>query len=153
MPMELAIELHGGRCCGIKCINGLGSMGPLDMLPAKKTSNPNTHNERFGSYRMDGNFYVPPRPAETRAERFQEYLRYLREVRPGSLVEVTTNKDQLSWHAFLQEHGFKEVVKFHNSNSKGDVIVWHLVLLEGQQPVKKSAPAPWASPAPLTASE
>jgi hypothetical protein len=128
--VTIRIQTHGGRCCGIKTIHGFGGH-PNDYVGAKKKQPRHQYTDIYGhSVSKNYNFYRDARPKETYLERFKAYLEYLKEERPSGLVEVTMTGCQLDyrgWQKVLEDHGFKEVTKFYNSNSGDHVYVFHLV--------------------------
>lgn len=138
--MSLKIQTHGGRCCGIKTIHGFGA-GPTQRLGPKKAQKFNDCTDIYGhSVHRNYNWYRPKRPKETYLERFEEYIRYIKQYRPKGLIEVTMTNSQLdgtsydycnptqyAWLPVLEKHGFKLVSKFKNSNTEGIVNVFHLV--------------------------
>ena len=132
--MTIKIQTHGGRCCGIKSIHGFRGNRPEDPVLAKKAM-PDNHwsTDLYGhSVGQNYNWYRPKRPKETYLERFEEYIRYIQEHRPGGLIEVTMTGGQLrsyggGWRPHLERLGFKLVSEFYNSNSSDTVYVYHLV--------------------------
>lgn len=108
--------LHGGQCCGIKHIAGLGYFpySRLDPLP-----------KGFIAYERSA-------PSETYVERLDRYLQFLADENPGGIAEVVLadvegdGKGQLtSWPPILEERGFREVNCCFNSNSGNMIYVFH----------------------------
>jgi hypothetical protein len=140
--MSLKVQVHGGRCCGIKTIHGFYS-GPNGKLGYKKPQKYNSDTDCYGHSVGKGyNWYRPSRPKETYLERFEEYICYIKLKRPQGLIEITMTDGQLdgyqywnnnidkhnhAWAPVLEKHGFKEVTSFKNSNTGNTVHVFHLV--------------------------
>jgi len=117
--------IHGGKCCGIKHISGLG-YHPEECLPAKKRSKPLKHE---GSCYMNSSrpFFHVPAPAETYLQRFDRILAFIHANRPKGVVEVVlTGTQLLYWRALLEERGFTLVNKCKNSNSGNTIHIYHL---------------------------
>ncbi len=129
--MTIKIQTHGGRCCGIKSIHGFHGNTPDDIVVSKKAQPENWQTDMYGhSVGRNYNWYRPKRPRETYLQGFEEYIRYIQEHRPAGLIEVTMTRDQLDfygWRPHLGRLGFKETLKFKNSNSNDTVYVFHLV--------------------------
>ncbi len=130
--MTIKIQTHGGRCCGIKSIHGFHGNSP-DTIVVPKKAQPDNHRQTDiyrHSVHQNYNWYRPKRPRETYLQRFEEYIRYIQEHRPAGLIEVTMTYCQLTiygWRTHLERLGFKETLKFKNSNSGDTVYVFHLV--------------------------
>jgi hypothetical protein len=150
--VSLKIKPHGGRCCGIKTIEGFGCGGPDFTL--KRFSKPKKfdwNKDYYGrSFTSGYNFYPFSRPEETVTQRLDAYLEFLKEYRSLGLVEVAL-KDRYykqryipgepysyynpnihtvynSWEKVLEERGFKEVSRFINSNTSTMLVVLHLIM-------------------------
>ena len=146
----MKITHHGGGCCAIKQICGLGYSpdefmysfdAPKELERAKYYAN---EDARGGNVESSRNIYWFSRPSETAGDRFDAYLDFLKKHRPCSLVEVTIvpyedtasrpdngsywEEYQADWIPFLEERGFSCVAKVANSNSGNHVHVYHLVL-------------------------
>lgn len=145
---QMTILLHGGKCCGIKHIYGLDST-PLDWEAAKSvTKAPPT--ESVGYFNSPLNVFADAAPEETKADRFDRYLSFIKATRPHGIVEVVLSQYQrVRWEDFLFARGFSFVVECWNSNSSNYIYIYHLV---SDRPVKESKPvgaAPWqAAPVP-----
>ncbi len=122
----MLILLHGGKCCGIKHIHGLTN-NPLQITSAKRETNPYQHEGTCYTRGKNENFFSPAAPKETLKDRFVRYVDYLRQVRPQGVVEVVLSQYQLKWVPILEELGFKKVTRAKNSNSRGTIIIYHLV--------------------------
>ena len=146
----MRITHHGGGCCAIKQICGLGytpdddmyeRSAPKDLTSAKHYANTDATGGSVDSSRC---IYWFSRPTETAGERFDAFLEFLKKHRPCSLVEVTIvpyeesarypddpdcwSDYQEAWVPFLEERGFNCVAKVANSNSGNHVWVYHLIL-------------------------
>lgn len=125
----MKIQTHGGRCCGIKTIHGFHDRPACPIGPKKAQKFVNDTDVCGNSVSKHYNWYRPARPRETYGQRFDEYIRYIKEKRPAGLIEVTLLEYQLGdgWRSYLDKHGFKQVSEFFNSNSYDTVYVFHLV--------------------------
>jgi hypothetical protein len=122
----MPIYLHGGKCCGIKHIFGLGH-GP-DSYADEKGESPAPPDEARGFYNSPYDFYTPAAPYEKTIDRLDRYLAYIKEKRPEGVVEVVISDYQfLHWREPLLERGFRLVTTFRNSNSKNKCEIYHLV--------------------------
>lgn len=112
----LKIHFHGGKCCGIKTIAGFS---PPESFEPTLEKRPFKEPDRFGNdFRSDSNMYPLERKSETCLERLDEYLRFLKEVRPEGLIECTIASWQSKeWDKLLKERGFNLVATYKNSNS------------------------------------
>jgi hypothetical protein len=150
------LQAHGGHCCGIRHIWGLGT-DPTKSLPALAAPTVEGGVRRHHSS-SPASHYIQARPAETAVERLDAYLTSLRAQNPGGLVEVVLRDaygkrqmylDQLDWVPVLEGRGFRFVGRCLNSNSKNFVYVFHLTLEKDRagddhssfQPA--TAPFPW----------
>ena len=135
--MALKISFHGGKCCGIRHIYG------FTFWPFQKSFEPELlANDEFESSDRYGhdvhsatNVFHKAAPAEPLYERLDRYIKFLREFRPGGVVEVCLAKkkgdfDQIAMHeAELFKHGFHLVTELpYNSNSKNVIRIYHLVM-------------------------
>lgn len=140
--MSLKVQVHGGRCCGIKSIHGFHGAPTWNVEPKKSQKFINETDIYGRSVSSGYNWYRSKRPKETYLERFEEYIQYIKENRPAGLIEITMTQAQLdgsdydddcyenveiAWEPVLLKHGFKQVSRFFNSNSYNDVYVYHLV--------------------------
>lgn len=118
--------IHGGKCCGIKHIQGL-DYDPHAMLSAKR-SGKKLMNE--GSCYMNSTrpFFYEAAPAETYLKRFDRILAFIKANRPKGVIEVVLSDFQLvTWRPLIEERGFKLVTKAKNSNSGQTIHIYHLV--------------------------
>lgn len=136
--MPLRMTCHGGMCCGIKHIFGF----PYFPLYGKEPEllAVSCHNENFFDDQDSSGHHVNtqmmvfnlPAPAEPFWDRMDRYLDYLREIRPGGIVECTLAKEKGEWDQIkifepgLLERGFKMVNEERNSNSNNIFRVYHL---------------------------
>lgn len=144
MPMRLAA--HGGYCCGIKTIHGLG-YSPDDLISEKeahKTAS-GLHDADQSGYTPHGdiNLFTAGAPEETEGSRFKRVLAHLKDIRPAGVCEVVTvdrgdtdNNTFIAttdkWGDFLAGLGFNKVTSAKNSNSGNTIDIWHLVYNEGE---------------------
>lgn len=127
----MRISLHGGSCCGIKHISGLGydphNTKGFDAC-AKKEETPKILGDAGGFIRGDEghNFFWPEAPQESALERLDRYLAFLDEVRPKGICEIVLTGTQLiMWRTLIQERGFVQVNKCYNSNTSHLIYVFH----------------------------
>src|SRR4051812_5768139 len=122
----MKITLHGGDCCGIKHISGLGLM-PKMMLCARKA----TYRTSFGfipfspaendmmrsnrNGRMD--FFHLDAPKESYEDRFKRFVEFIKKNRSQGIIEVVLNTGRVLWVPIIQELGFKPVSSGKNSNT------------------------------------
>ncbi len=82
------------------------------------------------------NIFDGKAPEEYPRERLKRYLEWIAKKRPSHMVEICLQMSgfgkQLVWIPILEEHGFKKMTEFYNSNSGHMVGVFHLVLFEGK---------------------
>lgn len=143
---------HGGLCCGIKTIYGLGYSpdSPAKVLEAV----PYNNRAKCGDHVWSSlRYFSDAAPAETYAERVERYIKFVQKHAPKHLIEVVLESGQYEgacswnssypgWKAFLRKHKFKKVNSFLNSNSGNTVLVFHKTI---GQPVKaKAKPDPFA---------
>ena len=117
--------IHGGKCCGIKHIQGLG-YDPDDMLPAKRRGK-KLKNE--GSCYMNSTrpFFYESAPAETYLKRLERIIAFIHANRPQGVIEVVLTSYQLiHWRPKIEALGFKLVNKCRNSNSGHTIHIYHL---------------------------
>lgn len=121
--MSLSFDFHGGSCCGIKHIWGLGvtpeaQLGAMDGWHPENDGNKqniaeweNYGKREYGEEEdgveyfwdeiCDGSktpgmrWYFPPRPAETYGERLKAYLQWHDEERSGGVIEIVLAADDL----------------------------------------------------------
>ena len=139
LPMRLAA--HGGCCCGIKTIHGLGE-SPDDLISKKEPHKHvlTLHDADQLGYAPHGdiNLFTAGAPEETEGSRFKRVLDHLKDIRPAGVCEVVTvdsddadNYGLLAttdkWGDFLAGLGFYKVTSAKNSNSGNTIDIWHLV--------------------------
>lgn len=127
---------HGGKCCGIKTIHGLGYKPEemaykLEALP-KKTCN-DVDGEDVSS---DLRFYHLAAPEETKLERLKRYIQYCKERRPQGMIEIALASYswggyQDVWFPTLESLGFRKLIENKNSNTSNIISVWYLAYDEG----------------------
>lgn len=120
----MRLILHGGMCCGMKQIYGMG-YSVLEMLPAKRlTKKLANEGHQYMSSKKD--FHYPSAPKETAGARLDRYLAFLDAHRPKGICEIILADHQLYvWRDFIKERGFVEVNKCKNSNSLNTIHVFH----------------------------
>lgn len=125
------LAFHGGLCCGIKTIYGMGD-NPEDWVYSLDKVSVDDSDQYGHHVKSDQRFYHREAPAETYLQRFDRYLEYLKERRPKGIVEVAIvtkgGLDQREWIPHLEQRGFKLVTEAVNSNSGNTVGVFHLVM-------------------------
>lgn len=144
LPMRLAA--HGGYCCGIKTIHGLGE-SPDDLISEKE---PHKHVFTLHDADQSGcpphgdiNLFTAGAPEETKGSRFKRVLAHLKYIRPAGVCEVVTvdsgdtdNNEFFAttgkWGDFLAGLGFNKVTSAKNSNSGNTIDIWHLMYNEGE---------------------
>lgn len=118
--------IHGGKCCGIKHIQGL-DYDPNAMLSAKRRGK-KLSNE--GSCYMNSTrpFFYESAPAETYLQRFDRIIAFIKTNRPKGVIEVVISDFQLvNWRPLIEERGFNLVTKAKNSNSGQTIHIYHLI--------------------------
>jgi hypothetical protein len=135
------LGFHGGKCCGIKVIHGMGaypegvvySDGTVGMLVSALdeigANNADAHGSIVSS---KDRFFHEAAPSETSLARLDRYIEYCDRRRPNGIIEITlasarweTPKQTDVWPPFLEERGFKLVNSCQNSNSGNRVFVYH----------------------------
>lgn len=121
----MEVYLHGGKCCGIKHIFGLGDYPSDDEDRKLKTTQlPTEANSYMNS---TATFYWPDAPEETKGERFDRYVEFIKKTRPSGVIEVVLSLSQLGgWQEFVEDRGFVRVTTASNSNSHGNIHIYHL---------------------------
>lgn len=133
----MMLVFHGGECCGIKHIYGMG----CHPGAIHDKHDPNEHEahddedqcgERVNS-RLS--FFNEDAPEETYVERLDRLIAFCRSERPQGIIEITLAVspdldryyDQVTaWQPYLEARGFREVNSCMNSNSDNRVYVFHL---------------------------
>lgn len=127
------LGFHIGRCCGIKTIYGMGvdpiggEEAALSELPGK------VEHDRFGAaVGSDMRFFHEKAPQESKLDRLDRYLNFVKRERPQHIVEIVLAEsayghvDQSEWISELETRGFRLVNSCMNSNSRNTVHVYHL---------------------------
>lgn len=129
----MIITYHGGGCCGIKHIKGMGSQGYKDKLWSAVAAPTRDFDSTLNlTYQ---NIYREAMPAETGLDRLKRYIAF---YRVGSayrgILEIVlatspyeAHNQVLEWRDTLLELGFKEVSVCRNSNSMNHIHVFHLI--------------------------
>jgi len=131
---ETVLTFHGGYCCAIKHIHGLGYR-PSDLTRRLPKSRAERNNDKNGwNVTTERPFFTEGAPAESKGERVDRFLEFLERKRPGGVVEVTLTGAQMQggWPEFLAERGFKEVTKVLNSNTETWIHIFHKVMEWGR---------------------
>ena len=135
--MALKISFHGGKCCGLKHIHGFTHYPFVKALEPELLANNEFESlDRYGrDVSSATNVFHKAAPAEPLYDRLSRYIQFLREFRPGGVVEVCLAKkkddfDQIAMHeAELFKHGFRLVTELpYNSNSKNVIRIYHLIM-------------------------
>jgi hypothetical protein len=141
----MKIMFHGGKCCGVKHIFGLGT-SPTSLL-SPRTGVDKDDDDYEGPYdptadgddfRTDGpEWFDEDAPRESHEKRLERYLEFIRKHQPGCLVEVIictsgTFYNQSAWKPVLEKNGFKEVISWTNSNSGATLTKYCLVFEKGK---------------------
>ena len=120
----MKIKHHGGSCCGMLHIHGMGQSGPNGhadslIIPLDSPS--------------QDNLFRGNAPAETTGERLKRYLEYIKaNLRTECIIEVTLTgngyyyEQQGAWEPFLRDLGFERVSHCYNSGSTRRIVVYHL---------------------------
>lgn len=134
------ITNHGGFCCGIRHIHGLGDNPSAKIYSAIRTPNVGL-NGTLQAFNYN-------RPVETRGERLSFLVAECKEVWSHGLIEIVLavhiaeeacsdpdcdcdrvdeSFDQVAdWEGVLVDLGFKMVTSFLNSNTYNMCHVYHL---------------------------
>lgn len=136
----LQLSNHGGMCCGIKSIWNFGN-GPDSLTYpefAREAAPAVNNNDRyFDVSPQNVSFFTDAAPAETRVERLDRFIEFVKKRRPSHIIEAVLANTasefwQKAWVPVLEERGFKEVTSALNSNSDNVVTVYHLVIKKGE---------------------
>lgn len=122
----MKLILHGGKCCGIKTIYEMGFQ-PSEIVPALRKKKPLPH-EGHGFINGGGKrFFHEAAPKETKGERLDRYIKFVKDNRPKNIIEIVlAGYQKATWEGFLTERGFKIVNEHKNSNSGNRIYVFHL---------------------------
>lgn len=130
----MIISFHGGMCCGIKHIYDMGNPDTM-CSPITATKKRLYHDVNYTYSRQDLNFFTDEAPAETKLQRLDRYLAFLRDRRPGGIVEIVLVAQDdwywkySLWEPLLLERGFVKVgPEVFNSNSDNKIQVFHLIM-------------------------
>jgi len=126
------LGFHIGRCCGIKTIYGMGiePVGNEAALPA--VPGPVNYDRAGAAVDTSTRFYHDEAPKESKLDRLDRYLNFVKKTRPEHIVEIVLAEsvysfvDQSAWVPELETRGFKLVNSCKNSNSGSTVHVYHL---------------------------
>lgn len=120
----MRLILHGGKCCGMKCIYDLGYY-PTEIVPRKRKTK-KLKNEGAAYLSSPKSFFYEAAPEETKGQRLNRLLEFLDEKRPKGICEIVLADWQLvAWRDFIKARGFVEVNKCMNSNSGNSIHVFH----------------------------
>jgi len=133
----MQLVFHGGKCCGIKTIYGLGygPNAPTAIQPALEALPKRDDRDQCGwDCSSEDRFFHEEAPKESATDRLDRYIDYMKRRRPCNIVEIVIairndNFDwscQRFWPDVLKEKGFKEVNRHLNSNSGNTCAVFHL---------------------------
>lgn len=130
---QLRLSHHGGKCCGVKTIHGFYDNLPSDFEPELLEDKSGRSKDTVGiDVHTNDRVFFPYAPEETVSSRLDRYIDFLKEHRPSGLVEVYLAESQRgTWEKELLNRGFHSVVSFKNSNSGNVVILYHLILENG----------------------
>jgi hypothetical protein len=136
------LSFHIGKCCGMKTIWGMGCkpvsyedggnkkeylLGKLGAL-----EKPMKHDKVGAGVESHTRFYHHAAPMETRLQRLDRYLNFVKDERPNNIIEIILAEsinhysNQMEWVPELEKRGFKFVNKCKNSNSGNTIHVYHL---------------------------
>lgn len=135
------LYFHGGKCCGIKTIEGFPhypysqhSWGEKHIAYPLPEVGAVRNHDVYGQPTTKP-FFTDAAPEESIQERFARLIAFCKRRRPQGCIEVTLARNQFGsfnqvalWEPLLLEHGFKVTVpEFKNSNSQNYVTIYHLV--------------------------
>jgi hypothetical protein len=136
----MKITFHGGECCGIKHISGLGNDPErlVDEIDNPKPDNdhaayPDTSGREVSS---DQNFFYGKAPKESCLNRLDRYIKYIDKVRPYGVIEIVlcdyrcapwmAHYNQIpAWEPVLLKRDFVLVTPCFNSNSDNKIFIYH----------------------------
>jgi hypothetical protein len=134
---RMKIGFHGGLCCGVKHIYGLGSCPDYTIYARLKVGNgaPPGNDLAGHDFQSQTDFFRAAAPSETYLQRLDRYIAYLDKYRKGCVIEVCLAEynwdcQVKAWGKLLEERGFKEIHRFKNNNSGMFVRIYHR--LEGE---------------------
>lgn len=129
------LGFHAGKCCGIKVIWEFNRF-PDEEVPALPKIAINDSDILYRTVSSLDRFFHEAAPQETRIERLDRYIAYLRERRPQHIIEVVlaeSNESSLCqrvWFPIVEARGFKRVTSAKNSNSGNICHIYHLIINE-----------------------
>lgn len=125
------LVFHGGKCCGVKTIYGMGS-DPNDKVCSIVAHAKRNHDKNGDQVRSDLTFFHEGAPLEKAVERLDRYIEFMKRVRPQNILEICLAvgswTNQSAWFPALVERGFKEVTVHKNSNTGNMIHVFHLCI-------------------------
>lgn len=127
------IRLHGGYCCGIKHIHGLGHFPSHHIDARSKLSGDETSFGRHGHTGVnDGHpddypedFFNEEAPDETYEARFERLVEFIKLHRSHGIIEVAVISSQFQWYPIFKRLGFEKVSEAKNSNTGNQLRVFH----------------------------
>lgn len=127
----MRLVFHGGLCCGVKTIYGMG-MDPDELLPEKLAATPRNHDRCGDHVHSELSFFTDAAPEETYLERLDRLLAFVDAHRPYGIVEIILAESEDEdcnqmpvWKDHLLARGFKIVNSCYNSNSGNRIYVFH----------------------------
>lgn len=134
--MTPKIAFHGGQCCGIKTIHGLGystkTLAEALGYDDERDNRDQNADQYGGHVSSKFNFFNGDAPSEPYPERIKRYVSYLDMVRPNGIIEIVLadspdeELDQMEiWGPTVRELGFVEVANCYNSNSGNRIYIFH----------------------------
>jgi hypothetical protein len=142
---------HGGKCCGIKIIEGFG-INPTGNVDPNHDTNPVPDVRGMINSVTDGTlpcmgkeFFLDEAPRETYIQRLDRLINFAIKKRSGGLLEAVLATascpccNQVAvWGPILEERGFTPVTTFYNSNSGNKCTVYHKIVTSKTKPVPKT---------------
>jgi hypothetical protein len=131
----MRLVFHGGKCCGIKTIYGLGT-DPDEILESEpKAPYPRNHDSAGEHVNSNLDFFTDEAPEESAKDRLDRLIAFCEKRRPCGIIEIVLADsqypmfDQLPpWEKLLRRRKFKRVTPkggIFNSNSGNNVHVYH----------------------------
>lgn len=132
----MRISLHGGDCCGIKHIHGLGYY-PDTYLSARKKRKMTSFGQQpynngindmiHKNARGKSDFFNEAAPMETSEARFSRFVDFIKAKRPNGMIEIVLNTHQMAWKPIITAMGFLSGPSGKNSNTAMVITAYHLV--------------------------
>lgn len=130
---------HGGMCCGIKTIYGMGeepdSCYQEEINGDGEVDVSDVYGDDTGTHQS---FFTDKAPYEKSVARLDRYIEWVKHHRPAHILEIVlaTHPEreywsQHNWFPVLLERGFKEVNSNKNSTSGNTIHIFHLNINEG----------------------